>query len=89
MATAQEHARRSASALPAMELGDTTPSFGSVFGTNNDIGGEEEKGFYTAMASLNQGRLHITTICVGQSIRILDESVRFADKGVQIQGGMG
>ena len=44
----------------------------------NLIGGEEEKGFYAAMASLNKGRLHIAAICVGQSIRILDESVRFA-----------
>src|SRR5699024_11708997 len=42
------------------------------------IGGEEEKGFYAAMASLNKGRLHIAAICVGQSIRILNESVRFA-----------
>src|SRR5699024_11576178 len=47
------------------------------------IGGEEEKGFYAAMASLNKGRLHIAAICVGQSIRILDESVRFAAEAKQ------
>ncbi|MGO3023491.1 MAG: acyl-CoA dehydrogenase family protein [Brevibacterium sp.] len=49
----------------------------------NLIGGEEEKGFYAAMASLNKGRLHIAAICVGQSIRILDESVRFAAEAKQ------
>src|SRR5699024_5891002 len=49
----------------------------------NLIVGEEEKVFYAAMASLNKGRLHIAAICVGQCIRILDESVRFAAEAKQ------
>lgn len=51
----------------------------------NLIGGEEEKGFYAAMASLNKGRLHIASICVGQATRILDEMVEYAQ--VAKQGG--
>lgn len=49
------------------------------------IGGEEERGFYAAMASLNKGRLHIAAMCVGQATRILDESVDHAK--VAKQGG--
>ncbi|MGO2616257.1 MAG: acyl-CoA dehydrogenase family protein [Brevibacterium aurantiacum] len=49
----------------------------------NLIGGEEEKGFYAAMASLNKGRLHIAAICVGQATRILDESVTYAAEAKQ------
>ncbi len=49
----------------------------------NLIGGEEEKGFHAAMASLNKGRLHIAAICVGQAIRILDESVAYAQEAKQ------
>ncbi|GAA1854679.1 acyl-CoA dehydrogenase family protein [Brevibacterium marinum] len=49
----------------------------------NLIGGEEEKGFYAAMASLNKGRLHIAAICVGQATRILDESVNYAAEAKQ------
>ncbi|MCQ9368027.1 acyl-CoA dehydrogenase family protein [Brevibacterium sp. 91QC2O2] len=49
----------------------------------NLIGGEEEKGFYAAMASLNKGRLHIGAICVGQAQRILDETVTYAQDAKQ------
>ena len=56
-----------------------------VVGPEALIGGEEEKGFYAAMASLNKGRLHIAAMCVGQATRILDESVEHAK--VAKQGG--
>ena len=56
-----------------------------VVGPDALIGGEEEKGFYAAMASLNKGRLHIAAMCVGQATRILDESVEHAK--VAKQGG--
>ncbi|WP_349829057.1 acyl-CoA dehydrogenase family protein [Brevibacterium litoralis] len=49
------------------------------------IGGEEEKGFYAAMASLNKGRLHIASICVGQATRVLDEMIEHSK--VAKQGG--
>src|SRR5699024_6327229 len=47
------------------------------------IGAEERKGFCAAMASLNKRRLHTAALCVGQSIRILDESVRYAAEAKQ------
>ncbi len=42
------------------------------------IGGVEGQGFKTAMKVLNRGRLHISSICVGQANRLCDESVKFA-----------
>lgn len=42
------------------------------------IGGIEGQGFKTAMKVLNRGRLHISSICVGQANRLCDESVKFA-----------
>lgn len=47
------------------------------------IGGEEEKGFAAAMASLNKGRLHIAAVCVGQMTRILDDAVSHAAEAKQ------
>jgi acyl-CoA dehydrogenase len=42
------------------------------------IGGVEGRGFKTAMKVLNRGRLHISSVCVGVSQRLIDESVAFA-----------
>lgn len=54
-----------------------------VVGTDRLIGGAEEVGFRAAMASLAKGRLHIGAICVGQSQRIIDESVAYAAEAKQ------
>lgn len=42
------------------------------------IGGEEGRGFKTAMKVLNRGRLHISAVSVGAAQRLIDESLRFA-----------
>lgn len=44
----------------------------------NIIGGVEGRGFRTAMKVLNRGRLHISSVCVGASQRLIDLSVAFA-----------
>lgn len=54
-----------------------------VVGEDRLIGGAEEVGFKAAMASLAKGRLHISAVCVGQSQRILDESVAYAAEAKQ------
>lgn len=47
------------------------------------IGGVEGMGFKTAMKVLNRGRLHISSICVGQAQRLCEESVNFANNRTQ------
>jgi acyl-CoA dehydrogenase len=47
------------------------------------IGGEEGRGFKTAMKVLNRGRLHIAAVCVGAAQRLCDESVSYARNRVQ------
>ena len=42
------------------------------------IGGVEGAGFKTAMKVLNRGRLHISAICVGAAIRLLEDMTNFA-----------
>jgi acyl-CoA dehydrogenase len=42
------------------------------------IGGEEGRGFKTAMKVLDKGRLHIAALCVGMAERLLREMCRFA-----------
>lgn len=44
------------------------------------LGGEERlnKGFLTAMKTLDRGRLHISALAVGVAERLLDESVRYS-----------
>jgi acyl-CoA dehydrogenase len=42
------------------------------------LGGEEGRGFRTAMKVLDRGRIHVASVCVGQARRILDEAVRYA-----------
>jgi acyl-CoA dehydrogenase len=44
----------------------------------NLIGGEEGKGFKTAMKVLEKGRIHIAAICVGVAERMLDDALRYA-----------
>ena len=44
----------------------------------NLIGGVEGKGFGTAMKTLDRGRLHIASVCVGVATRLVDESLRYA-----------
>jgi len=42
------------------------------------IGGEEGRGFATAMKSLDRGRINVASVCVGQARRILHEATRYA-----------
>ena len=44
----------------------------------NLIGGIEGKGFGTAMKTLDRGRLHIASVCVGVATRLVEESLRYA-----------
>lgn len=44
----------------------------------NLIGGEEGKGFYTAMKVLDKGRLHIAAVCVGAAKRIVADALQYA-----------
>ncbi|MEX0729774.1 MAG: acyl-CoA dehydrogenase family protein [Aquisalimonadaceae bacterium] len=44
----------------------------------NLIGGEEGMGFRTAMKVLNKQRIHLSALCTGPAIRMLDEAIRFA-----------
>ncbi len=43
----------------------------------NIIGGQEGKGFKTAMKVLDRGRLHISAICVGVAYRLIEDAVNF------------
>lgn len=49
----------------------------------NLIGGEEGKGFYTAMKVVNRGRLHIAALSVGIAQRLLDDALRYATERKQ------
>ncbi|MCF4165599.1 acyl-CoA dehydrogenase family protein [Zavarzinia compransoris] len=44
----------------------------------NLIGGVEGKGFKTAMKVLDRGRLHISSVCVGVALRLLEDSIAYA-----------
>ncbi|MCC5810465.1 MAG: acyl-CoA dehydrogenase family protein [Ectothiorhodospiraceae bacterium] len=44
----------------------------------NLIGGQEGMGFSTAMKVLNKQRIHLSALCTGPAIRMLDEAMRFA-----------
>lgn len=44
----------------------------------NLIGGQEGRGFKTAMKVLDKGRIHIAAVCVGVAQRILDDALRYA-----------
>ena len=44
----------------------------------NLIGGTEGKGFKTAMKVLDRGRLHISSVCVGVALRLLEDSIAYA-----------
>jgi len=44
------------------------------------IGGEEGRGFKTAMKVLNRGRLHIAAVSVGAAQRLIDESLSYASE---------
>ncbi|WP_213953333.1 acyl-CoA dehydrogenase family protein [Variovorax sp. dw_954] len=41
----------------------------------NLIGGEEGKGFRTAMKVLNKQRIHLAALCIGPAIRMLDDAI--------------
>ena len=49
----------------------------------NLIGGEEGKGFRTAMKVLNKQRIHLAALCTGPAIRMLDDAVRFVTERKQ------
>ena len=49
----------------------------------NLIGGEEGKGFYTAMKVLDRGRLHISSVSVGVAERLIDDALRFSTEREQ------
>jgi acyl-CoA dehydrogenase len=49
----------------------------------NLIGGEEGKGFRTAMKVLNKQRIHLAALCTGPAIRMLDDAVRFVSERKQ------
>jgi acyl-CoA dehydrogenase len=42
------------------------------------LGAEEGKGFKNAMAGINTARMHVAATCVGQAIRLIEESVDYA-----------
>lgn len=42
------------------------------------LGGEEGQGFRTAMKVLDRGRIHVSSVCIGQARRILHEALAFA-----------
>ncbi|WP_101675575.1 acyl-CoA dehydrogenase family protein [Alloalcanivorax mobilis] len=46
----------------------------------NLIGGVEGQGFATAMKVLNKQRLHLSALCTGPAIRMLDEALAHASK---------
>ncbi|PWR20763.1 acyl-CoA dehydrogenase family protein [Zavarzinia compransoris] len=46
----------------------------------NLIGGVEGKGFKTAMKVLDRGRLHISSVCVGVALRLLEDSIAYASE---------
>ncbi|SAI37490.1 acyl-CoA dehydrogenase [Bordetella ansorpii] len=43
----------------------------------NIIGGQEGRGFKTAMKVLNKQRIHLAALCIGPAIRMLDDTMRF------------
>ena len=47
------------------------------------LGGEEGKGFRTAMMVLDRGRLHISAVCVGAAERLIADSLRYAMERTQ------
>ena len=47
------------------------------------LGGEEGKGFRTAMKVLDRGRIHVASVCVGQARRILHEALSYAGERTQ------
>ncbi|MCV6625862.1 MAG: acyl-CoA dehydrogenase family protein [Cellvibrionaceae bacterium] len=49
----------------------------------NLIGEQEGKGFYTAMKTLDRGRLHISALSVGIAERLLDDSLQYATEREQ------
>ena len=49
----------------------------------NLIGGVEGKGFKTAMKVLDRGRLHISSVCVGVALRLLEDSIAYATERKQ------
>ncbi|AVA35947.1 acyl-CoA dehydrogenase [Cupriavidus metallidurans] len=49
----------------------------------NLIGGEEGKGFRTAMKVLNKQRIHLAALCTGPAIRMLEDAVRFVTERKQ------
>ncbi|MBJ7483895.1 acyl-CoA dehydrogenase family protein [Brevundimonas sp.] len=42
------------------------------------LGGQEGKGFITAMKTLDRGRINVASVCVGQARRILHEAATYA-----------
>lgn len=55
------------------------------------LGGEQNlnKGFLTAMKTLDRGRLHISALAVGAAERLLDESVRYSAERQQFGQAIG
>lgn len=47
------------------------------------LGGQEGKGFRTAMMVLDRGRLHISAVCVGAAERLIADSLRYAMERTQ------
>ncbi|SLN32321.1 acyl-CoA dehydrogenase family protein [Oceanibacterium hippocampi] len=46
----------------------------------NLIGGREGQGFYMAMRVLDRGRLHLSSVAIGQAERMLRDTVRYASE---------
>jgi len=47
------------------------------------IGGQEGRGFKTAMKVLDRGRLHISSVCIGMAERLIGDSVAYASERKQ------
>ncbi|AIT79834.1 acyl-CoA dehydrogenase family protein [Novosphingobium pentaromativorans] len=53
------------------------------------LGGEEGKGFRTAMSSLDRGRISVSAACVGTARRALHEAVLYASERTQFGQAIG
>ena len=53
------------------------------------LGGQEGRGFVTAMKVLDRGRVNVASVCVGQAKRILHEAVRYSVERKQFGKSIG
>ena len=49
------------------------------------LGGKEGGGLKPALRGINHARLHVAATCVGQAIRLIEESVKFSNSRIQFE----